>query len=238
MQNLVELQHNWTDTEEFHKAVKEQFDSLVNNEPKLKAHRDWVEANIFGFGERCFLWMWWLIIKEMPQEFSFMEIGVFRGQILSLVRLIADMQGKKVTRYGVTPMDSSGDNWESDYPADIALMHDTFNLEKDYHILHGSSMLPSIIEQAQKMKVDILYIDGEHTEEAVESDTKHYMPVLNSNGFLVMDDACRDMKMPFGYFQGIDACTKATLKVMTPLVDAGDYKFVGNVVHNRIYQKV
>jgi len=244
MQNLVELQNNWTDTPEFHNAVKEQFDSLVNNSPKLKAYRDFVEGandtpqKIFGFGERSFLWMWWLIIQEMPQTFSFMEIGVFRGQILGLIRLIADMQGKTVIRYGVTPLDTSGDNWESDYAADIALLHDHFGIEKDYNILHGSSMLPSIIVEAQKLKVDILYIDGDHTYDAVISDMKHYMPILNANGFLVLDDACADMRMPYGFFQGIAACTAATLEIMVPLVDSGDYKFVGNVVHNRIYQKL
>ena len=61
--------------------VKEYTDK-VNADTELKEYRDWIEANAFGFGERCFLWMWHDIIEKMPHESTFMEFGLFRGQIL------------------------------------------------------------------------------------------------------------------------------------------------------------
>lgn len=244
MHTLSELKAAWHDHPDFHREIHESFCEIVNGNPKLKAHRDWVEQNIFGFGERSFLWMWWLIIQEMPQEFTFMEIGVFRGQILSLVRLIADMQGKKVTRYGVTPMSTNSDagenkNWESDYKADIEKMHDQFNIEKDYIIIHGLSTDPEIIKEAQKVRTNILYVDGAHDYESVSSDYINYTSCIETNGYLVCDDACNDMKMPFGYFQGQESCTKATVDFMH-MTDRvlTCFEFVGNVVHNRIYKMV
>lgn len=246
MQELKELKAAWRDHPEFHKHIHESFCEIVNSIPELKAHRDFVEGNndtpqkIFGFGERSFLYMWWLIVNEMPQEFTFMEIGVFRGQILSLIRLIADMQGKKVTRYGVTPLSAASNageatNWESDYRADIELLHDSLNIEKDYTILHGLSTDPAIIAEAQKLRVHILFVDGAHDHPSVMSDYTNYCPLVEKNGFVVCDDACNDLSIWFGGFPGIQACTDATLDYFGI---NKDYEFIANVVHDRIYKKL
>jgi hypothetical protein len=50
------------------------FTDMVNGDRQLKEYRDWIEANAFGFGERCFLYMWKLIVNEMPKEFTFCEV--------------------------------------------------------------------------------------------------------------------------------------------------------------------
>jgi len=240
MNNLQELKDNWHDNTNFHQMVHETFIEKVNAIPELKAHRDWVEQNIFGFGERSFLWMWWLLIQEMPKEFTFVEIGVFRGQILSLIKLIADMQGKKVVRYGVTPLSTASDagenkNWQSDYRADIEKMHDQFNIQKDYTILHGLSTDSNIISEAQKIKIDLLFVDGAHDFNSVVSDYFNYTPMVKNGGYVVCDDACNDLKMWWGAFQGQQSCTDATISFFK----GNEYfKFIGNVVHDRIYKKI
>lgn len=220
-----------------HFFIHKEFQAYLENMPSLYEHRRWVEQNLFGFGERSFGYMWWLLVKEMPREFTFMEIGVYKGQILSLIELIAVLQHKKVTRYGITPlnnarMESQG---ESDFEKDIEHIHDKFGLTKDYRLLKGYSTDPAIIAEAQSIKVDLLYIDGEHTVDGVTSDLENYSPLVSKGGYIINDDACCDMNMPEGMFKGINECTEATLKFFT---DNPAFKFVGNVVHNRIYQKV
>src|ERR1700760_4759787 len=101
---LEDIIETYEDSEMYHSAIKEHFVDCVNQDYALKSHRDWVEQNVFGFGDRAFQWMWKLLVDEMPKEFSFLEVGVFRFQIVSLIRLLADRTNRTVKRYGVTPL--------------------------------------------------------------------------------------------------------------------------------------
>lgn len=238
MNSLQEVKELWKDTEENHKFLNDSFIEKVNAVPELKAHRDFVENNIWGFGERAFLWMWWLIIKEMPHRFSFLEIGVFKGQVLSLIKMIADMQGKEVTRYGVTPLSSEGVGWESNYQQDIETIHDKFNIKKDYIILKGDSTDTRMIYIAEGLSLDILYIDGCHTEECTKSDIVHYSPSIKKDGYLVIDDSGCGFHMPFGYFQGIKSVCDAVDKILPPFTKNDSYEHLFNIVHNRVWKKL
>jgi hypothetical protein len=231
---LKDYSEAWEDTEAFHDLTNLNFEDFVNSDEKLKEHRTWVKENFFGFGEDSFHWLHKLIVDEMPKDFSFMEIGVFRGQILSLYKLLANIQGKNVKRYGVTPLDNSGGVWDSDYAKDLQTIHNKFKLDKDFVIYKGSSVNPEIIQQATKNQVNVLFIDGSHEYEDVVSDLKHYVSLVKSGGFLVIDDACNDMKQPFGFFQGINSVTDAVLEWEK---SQSDFEFIFNVVHNRVYKR-
>jgi len=61
LQSTMEI---WEDRKEVHKYINESFTTAVNDNTKLKEYRDWIESNIFGFGERSFLWMWKLLVKK------------------------------------------------------------------------------------------------------------------------------------------------------------------------------
>ena len=217
--------------------VKDYTDK-VNADQELKAYRDWIEANIFGFGERCFLWMWNDIVARMPQEFTFMEIGVFRGQILGLVKLLADRQGKKVRRIGITPLDTTDGHWESDYEADIKKLHDTFNIANDYELITLDSTNPVAINLASKNPPDVLYIDGGHTYEVVKSDLTNYIPILKVGGTLVIDDCNNAIPMPWGYFQGIQSVSLAVDEVLPREGSTEYWKHELNLVHNRVLTKL
>lgn len=233
--SVTELQKNWRDVPYYHKALNEFFAAEVNNCLKLKAHRDFVEQNVFGFGERSFQWMHKLIVDELPDEFTFLEIGVFKGQILSLYELLANILGKKAKRYGVTPLNTAGGVWESDYKRDIEFIHDHFGLAKNYEIFQGLSTDLEIIKQAQNLSVDVLYIDGGHNYDDVINDITNYLPILKTGGYLVIDDCCNDLHMPFGYFTGIKEVTDATCSIMD---NNTDYEFLFNVVHNKVWRKI
>jgi len=217
--------------------VKEYTDK-VNADKELKAYRDWIEANAFGFGERCFLWMWNEIVAKMPQEFTFMEIGVFRGQILAIVSLLAERHGKKVRRIGITPLDTSDGHWESDYEADIIRLHDVFNIKDDYELIRLDSTNPNAIKLASQNPPDVLYIDGGHTYEVVKSDLTHYLPILKVGGTLVIDDCNNAIQMPWGYFQGIQSVSVAVDEVLPREGSTEYWKHELNLVHNRVLTKL
>lgn len=236
-QDLKYFAEGHEDNPEKHYAVDANMRFMVNETPELKAHRDWVESNIFGFGERSFHWLHKLLVDEMPKAFTFMEIGVFRGQVLSLYKLLADLQGKKASRYGITPLDGTDGHWDSNYTEDIKTIHKQFKLKQDYKILHGLSTDPEIVKQAQEIPVDILYIDGGHTKEVVDSDLRNYPQLVKQGGYLVIDDACNNMNMPFGFFQGIEPVTRAVLEWEKTESGKG-FEFLFNVVHNKVYRKL
>ena len=217
--------------------VKDYTDK-VNADKELKAYRDWIEANAFGFGERCFLWMWNEIVARMPQEFTFMEIGVFRGQILALVSLLAERHGKKVRRIGITPLDTSDGHWESDYEADIIRLHDVFNIKDDYELIRLDSTNPNAIKLASQNPPDVLYIDGGHTYEVVKSDLTNYLPILKVGGTLVIDDCNNAIPMPWGYFQGIQSVSLAVDEVLPREGSTEYWKHELNLVHNRVLTKL
>lgn len=229
--NLNTLKNNWNDAPEYHKEIHETFVQLVNDTPHpLKEHRDWVEQNVFGFGERSFHWLWKLITDEMPENFSFLEIGVFRCQILSLIKLLRS--DAKV--FGVTLLDTSGGVWESDYAQDLITIHERFGLEKPF-IFKGSSLDPQIIEAASSFLFDVVYVDGIHTFDGALSDLTNYSPLVKHGGYLVIDDCNTEMAMPFGFFQGIkdvyDA-KKAWLSTNPPFI------FICSVVHISVFQRI
>jgi len=217
--------------------VKDYTDK-VNADKELKAYRDWIEANAFGFGERCFLWMWNDIVAKMPDEFTFMEIGVFRGQILAIVSLLAERHGKKVRRIGITPLDTSDGHWESDYEADIIRLHDVFNIPDDYELIRLDSTNPNAIKLASQNPPDVLYIDGGHTYEVVKSDLTHYLPILKVGGTLVIDDCNNAIPMPWGYFQGIQSVSVAVDEVLPREGSTEYWKHELNLVHNRVLTKL
>ena len=217
--------------------VKDYTDK-VNADKELKAYRDFIEQNAFGFGERCFLWMWNEIIAKMPQEFTFMEIGVFRGQILAIVSLLAERHGKKVRRIGITPLDTSDGHWESDYEADIIRLHDVFNIKDDYELIRLDSTNPNAIKLASQNPPDVLYIDGGHTYEVVKSDLTHYLPILKVGGTLVIDDCNNAIPMPGGYFQGIQSVSLAVDEVLPREGSTEYWKHELNLVHNRVLTKL
>lgn len=235
---LKEVQNAWQDTPEAHSDIHETFKEKVNEHIRMNEHRTFVENHIFGFGERSFHWLWYLIIQEMPAKFSFLEIGVLKGQTLSLVEMLANEMGKKAKCYGVTPLSTEGGVWESDYKADIEFIHDKFGLAKDYTILNGLSEDPEIIKKASKLKLDILYVDGGHSKEHVINDLQHYSPLVKLGGYMVIDDACNSFRMPFGYFQGIEAVTRVVDDLLPPRTPHPEWEFICSVVHNRVYQKV
>jgi hypothetical protein len=226
---LKGVQSMWTDHDIVHRLINDGLAQRVNADPKLKAYRDWIEEKIFGFGERSFLWMWKLLIDEIPEP-NFMEIGVFRGQILGLIRMLSP--GAQIT--GLTPLTSAGGHWESDYEADIKLLHETFDLRQPEIIKGLSTDIDTIGKASVGVPYDIIYIDGGHDYETARHDIYTYSSFVKIGGYLIIDDCAHKYKLPEGYFKGIEAVSKA----VDELLPNAYYEEVFNVVHNRIFKRI
>ena len=209
-----------------HLELHNYYCQKTNEVPELKALRDFVEQKAFGFGERSFYWMWKLIVDELPNHFSLLEIGVFRGQTLALVQMLAQLAGKTCSVYGVTPLDTTDGHWESDYKSDIHFLHNYFALNQPT-IIEGLSTEPEIIEAVKVLKsFDVVYIDGGHTYDVAKSDIIEYAPLAKQ--YLVIDDCCNDLDIPFGMFPGIQSVTDA---VRDTIETPHSY----SVVHNKVW---
>lgn len=228
---LTDLKNSWQDTEEFHKHIHELFCQLVDADPQLKSHRDYVQNNIWGFGERSFWWLWKLVLEEFPEEPKLLEIGCFKGATLSVWQLLNPQS--IVT--GVTPLDSTGIDWDGDYRQMIEDIHTDFGQFQPYIIKGLSENRDVILEADNYAPYNCVYVDGGHERRHIDNDLLHYAPMVKDGGFLVIDDACCDMHMPWGYFQGISDVTNGALAYMEQNGD--DWEFYGNVVHLRIYKR-
>jgi len=231
MTTIKKLQAEWEDIEHHHSYINELFCELVNADPILKIHRDYIEQKAYGFGERSFWYLWKLILDEIPKGFSFLEIGVYRGSTISLIKLLRP----DATVYGVTPLTSEGGYQDCDYAKDIADLHQYFNLDQP-NIIKGLSNEPWAIQAVRDLGMrDVIYVDGAHDTETVLQDLANYASLVKIGGYLVMDDCNSEMHMPHGYFQGHQSVTDAKLKWLETQTD---FEFVFSVVHISVFRKL
>lgn len=233
MQTLKELQAYWQNTAECTKHIHETFCELVNNDKQFKALRDFVEKHAYGFGERSFYWLWKLIVDDVAKDkLRFLEIGVYKGQIMALIRMLSP----NATIEGITPLDTSGGMADRDYMKDIKDLHDKFKL-KAPTIHKGLSADEDIVKKMRKKaKYDVVYIDGGHTYDEAKHDIETYGDMVKSGGYLVVDDCACDVSHPFGYFMGIADVCRAVGATLPPKAD-DNWTFVASVVHIKVWQR-
>ena len=239
---LHEIAEHYKDEYHVNELIYYAFQQNMESDKALFDHRFHVEQNQLGYGDRAFHWMWKLLVDEMPQEFSFLEIGVFKGQTLSLVKMLADLSGKHASVAGVTPLTSAGDKYcpvhpGNNFAADIENLFKRFTGGSEYTIIKGLSNDPVIIQQVADMgDFDIVYIDGCHDYDVVVSDIMQYRERVKHGGYLVIDDCSNNMKMPAGLFTGLPDVTRAVEFVLD--IDKTRFKHLFACGHNRIWQRV
>lgn len=182
----------WENTALHNEALHAAFTENVDATLWLKAHRDYIEANQHGFGDRAFHHLYKLLVDEMPPVFSFLEIGVFKGQVTSLVSLCAKQCGKEALVFGVTTLTNTEDVRckypEGDYAAWIKQVHDQFGVEQP-ELIVGKSSYPSVVKAVTVHDYDLVLIDGGHDLADVVFDIETYAPCVKVGGYLLMDDA-------------------------------------------------
>ena len=173
--SLEELQRLWDGkSADVAKLINETLTAQTNANPRLKALRDFVEQHAYGMGERSFLAMWELILKECREFPVLMEIGVHRGQILAAWRMIRTDS----VISGLSPFDGAEMGDMRNYKVDVIELFRQFDLEQPDFLIKGYSDDPLIIESFRNQNevnetLDVLYIDGGHSYESRRIDWRY-----------------------------------------------------------------
>ena len=227
-------------TLEVHQFIMREFDARMRSNPKYLAHREWILANRSGYGEHAFHWMWKLITDSMPYKFAFLEVGVYCGQVLSLVQMMAQETGKDVEIVGVSPLAGGGPEGFPmfNYEEKIATTFNAFGLPIDnVTLIKGYSQDPRVIQKLEGKEgyFDIIFIDGSHKKKDVIMDIENFDKFLKVGGLMVTDDSSNNLPMPEGVFAGIQEVSDAvdeTLGVWP------NYKHLFACQHDRVWEKL
>jgi hypothetical protein len=169
---------------------------------------------------------------------NLLEIGVYRGQVVSNWTLIAKLLNLKVDVSGVSPFSSFGDSVSEylknlDYYQDIQDTFEELDLEKPTFI-KGFSSDKNAVKYIKSKKWDMIYIDGGHDYKDVLFDYKLCLENLSDNGIIVIDDA--------SLYTDYEPLSFAFKGHPGPSLIAREYadkemKFLGAVGHNSVYIK-
>lgn len=224
--------------------VYEFFLSEFFNDSILLNHRTFIEDNNLGYGEKPFHVVWRELIKKQSHSFKFLEIGVYKGQVLSLVNLLSNLYKKECQFYGVTPLSNVGDKYSKkydvvNYSETIKSLFNKFDLEfnLDKNIINGSSTDEGVKNKIRQLGVfDIVYIDGCHDYDCVVSDILLSKEITKINSFIVLDDAsCYKQISITGIHKGHADVCDAVIKYME---SDDSFEEVICVGHNRVFKKI
>jgi len=209
-----------------------------SNFPKrLTDHRAYFTQNLRGFGEDAFHVMWYLLYQEFKFS-SFLEIGVYRGQVLSFISLLQHAGGEPGYLCGISPFLPAGDSVstytdEIDYLTDTRVNFQAFDLPEP-DLLKAYSTDPAAIERIASRSWDCIYIDGCHDYEVAVEDWRHCAQAVKRGGLIVLDDAGRETRYsapPFA-FAGHPGPSRIAGEI-----DRSEFEEILQVGHNRVFQK-
>lgn len=260
--SFEQLIADYKNTAAHNDCIFRQLSELAWADPHLCAHRRHIEENKLGFGDAAFHAMWLRLLDHASCRFGAiraLEIGVFKGQVISLWAMIARQWNIDIQISAITPLSghplprSRFANWfrayfdpnfreqlrngnfyaEADYLNIIKQLFERFDVNIDaVSLYHGYSTDQRILEKVASSTYHVVYIDGDHTFQGALHDFKVFGPKVVKGGWLVADDA--------GYFlpgndfwKGHEAVSRAA----TILPDMG-FQNVLNIGHNRIYERV
>ena len=204
----------------------------------LQEHRRYFATGGRGFGEDAFHVMWFLLRRELRWE-SFLEIGVFRGQTLSLCALLSKLNGEACDACGISPFSSVGDSVSRydprvDYLADTLANFDHFGLPHP-KLLKASSTDAVALEQIASRNWSGIYIDGNHDYEVVKADWNACSAAVAKGGVIVLDDSAlgTEYRPPAFAFGGHPGPSR-----LAAAIDRAHFPEILRVGHNRVFQRV
>lgn len=175
---------------EYYKTVFHEFHKRIPQE--LRIHRAYYQKNKRGFGEEAFHVMWWNLFNQYKPK-NFLEIGVYRGQVISLISLIAKLNHEPCDVTGISPFSSIGDSVSKyrsdlDYQKDTLLNFSHFGL-KEPRLLKAYSTDEEAVHLISSEQWDMIYIDGNHDYDIVVKDWAVCSKAIKVGGIIVLDDS-------------------------------------------------
>jgi len=200
----------------------------------IRQHREYFRRDGRGFGEDAFHAAWNDVIRKF-QPTTVLEIGVYRGQTISLWSLLGDYYGIKLNIFGLSPMDDSGDSVSAykklDYEEDIRSNFRHFNLPH-VKLIKGYSDSDLGKEFIKSQEWDLIYIDGSHDFVTVLSDFELAIETVRVGGLVVLDDSSMYTKFTRS-FQGHPGPSKVLRDHPSSRL-----KLILSVGHNNFFVKV
>jgi Methyltransferase domain len=257
-----ELVAEYRNTAEHNDAVFAQLTGLTWSDPVLAGHRRYVELNKLGYGDAACHAMWLRLLDNAGRRFGHvraLEIGVFKGQVISLWALIGKTWDIDVRIAAITPLAGrpmprsrlarrlramfdgkfreelgSGNFYENDdYAGIIRELFQRFHLDFTGTTIHrGRSTDQSILSELSATTFHVVYVDGDHTFDGARHDFETYGRKVVKGGWLVADDA--GCALPgSAFWNGYETVSRAA----HVLPEIG-FRNVVNVGHNRVYERV
>jgi len=203
--------------------------------PVMREHRRYFASGLRGFGDNELHAMWYWLFREFKFQ-RFLEIGVYRGQTLTLAALLQQhfhIQGIVV---GISPFLPVGDS-VSEYRKDVDYLADTkTNFERfglpAPRLVRAYSTDSEAINVLDEGEWDCIYIDGSHEYPVVRSDWQNSSRNLAKGGVVVLDDAAlyTNFTPPFGTSKGHPGPSRVADEI------GGPFKEILRVGHNRVFQ--
>src|SRR6266478_6648656 len=229
--SLRDPTESWAEcTRFFHRDLPAEF-------RKHRAYFYNVPGNRRGFGENAFHAMWYLLLQEFKPS-NFLEIGVFRGQVISLVTLWSRVANLSCEIWGISPFSNAADSTsrypELDYYADTLQNFDHFKLAHP-HLLRALSIDREATQLISSKSWDMIYIDGCHDYDIARRDWECCSASLRRGGIIVLDDAGLETPYHPRFFAtgGVAGPSKLAREI-----DRSQFTEVLQVGHNRAFQKL
>lgn len=219
----------------YYLACFQYFNTLLD--PKLREHRNYFTSELRGFGEDAFHVMWWMIFERLRPS-TFLEIGVYRGQTLSLAGFLQKKLGIDGVTAGISPFEPAGDSVSSylrnvDYFNDTLLNVKHFDL-KEPILVKGFSTNAEAVTFIGGQAWDCIYIDGNHDYEIARADWDNCSRSVKIGGVIVLDDSSLDTEFrpPLFATAGHPGPSKIAQEI-----DRSTFTEVLRVGHNRVFQR-
>jgi hypothetical protein len=110
MNNLESFVNNYCNTLQMNDRYYNEFTDMTNQEETLREHRDYIEKNKLGFGDRAFHSMWYLLLTDLSKKLGkirMLEIGVYKGQVISLWSLLVKKMNIPAEISAITPLEGN-----------------------------------------------------------------------------------------------------------------------------------
>jgi len=244
-----------------HDFIHQEFTRKTWADPLLAEHRNFIEAGHIGFGDPAFHYMWKLLIEHLAprKRLRLLEIGVYKGQVLSLWALLLRNLSSNGGIFAISPMKGdplpasawkrrllalfsarfrerlcNGDFYDDlDYEHAMQSLFQHFRLDpRMVTLFKGLSTDSSVHAAVAETFFDLIYLDGDHTYDVVRADLKFYGQRIAIGGYLVTDDSGASLPGN-NFWKGHPSVSRA--------VDdwaSANFRNVLNCGHNRIFQRV
>jgi Methyltransferase domain len=242
------------------------FTNKTNEMPLLKDHRDYIERNKLGFGDRAFHYMWYLLLEDLKERFDnlkLLEIGVYKGQVISLWSLLKRKKEIPAKIFAISPLEGNIPNNKLLNNRVVNKLKKTFDTEYRKCVANGNNYLIEDYEGIVRLMFErlglsydeIKMLKGYSNDPAILSEiSKEKFNLIYIDGDHSYDGVLQDIKnfTPLvaqgGYLVMDDASWfldgsvfwkghKEVSRACEGIEDLG-FKNVLNIGHNRVYEKL